>query len=316
MDLIKISSRIKSSIKRMLPKNYSVESALQSAYLVLLETKDKNKQPALSVCTQESVYNALLDMVVQGLNPVKKQCYFVVYENKLQLIRSYMGSMMVAKQVDSNIKDIRAEVVYEGDKLLFDIVNGQKKIKEHVQSIDSLENKIKAAYAIAVNHEDKIIYTEIMSMLEIKESWKNSKTNVDRPDSNHKRFPHEMAKRTVINRLCKIIINTSDDRELLSYNEAPNNDIKEVLPEKKLIDFSDEPPMNDETPMATKDQAMKIYNISKELNFDDKKMFDEIGGFIGRDIEKLSELTQSEAMQYIDILKETLNPEVSKPDWA
>lgn len=61
-----------------LPANYSAANALKSAWLILQETKDRNDKPALVVCTKESVANALLDMVVQGLSPMKKQCYFIV----------------------------------------------------------------------------------------------------------------------------------------------------------------------------------------------------------------------------------------------
>ena len=54
-----------------LPTNYSAANALKSAWLILQETKDRNDKPALVVCTKESVANALLDMVVQGLSPMK-----------------------------------------------------------------------------------------------------------------------------------------------------------------------------------------------------------------------------------------------------
>lgn len=66
-----------------IPDNYSPENALKSAYLKLLETKDKDNKPVLQTCTQESIANSLLEMVVQGLNPMKNQGYFIPYGNKL-----------------------------------------------------------------------------------------------------------------------------------------------------------------------------------------------------------------------------------------
>jgi len=80
------------------PNNYSPENALKSAWLKLQETKDKNDKPVLQSCTQISIANALLNMVVQGLNPMKNQCYFIPYGNQLTLMRSYFGSIAVAKQ--------------------------------------------------------------------------------------------------------------------------------------------------------------------------------------------------------------------------
>lgn len=82
----------------VLPSNYSAANALKSAWLILQETVDRNNRPALEVCSKESVANALLDMVVQGLSPIKKQCYFIVYGTKLQLMRSYLGTLAVAKR--------------------------------------------------------------------------------------------------------------------------------------------------------------------------------------------------------------------------
>lgn len=45
--------------------------------MTLQSMTDKNRKPALTVCTKDSIANSLLDMVVQALNPVKKQCYFI-----------------------------------------------------------------------------------------------------------------------------------------------------------------------------------------------------------------------------------------------
>jgi len=98
------------------PNNYSPENALKSAWLKLQETKDKNDKPVLQSCTQISIANALLNMVVQGLNPMKNQCYFIPYGNQLTLMRSYFGSIAVAKQF-GEIEDITAEVIYEGDSV-------------------------------------------------------------------------------------------------------------------------------------------------------------------------------------------------------
>ena len=81
-----------------LPKDYSVGNALKFAWLMLTETVDKEKRPVLSVASKESVANALLQMCIQGLNPMKKQCYFIAYGSKLEMQRSYRGSVAVAKR--------------------------------------------------------------------------------------------------------------------------------------------------------------------------------------------------------------------------
>lgn len=61
-----------------LPTNYSAQNALKAAYLRLQGVKDRQGRPALTVCSQSSIANALLDMAIQGLSPAKNQCYFIV----------------------------------------------------------------------------------------------------------------------------------------------------------------------------------------------------------------------------------------------
>src|SRR5690625_7696181 len=73
-----------------------------------------------------------------------------------------------------------------------------------------------------------------MTRKEIDASWGQSKTG----QAVHKKFPQEMAKRTVINRAAKAFINTSDDSDLLvdainrsTENEYDNERI-DVTPEE------------------------------------------------------------------------------------
>jgi recombination protein RecT len=98
------------------PANYSPENAMKAAWLILQSTFDRNKRPALEICTKDSIANALLDMVIQGLNPAKKQGYFIVYGNQLVFLRSYFGTMAVTKRV-TGAKEINANVIYEGDEV-------------------------------------------------------------------------------------------------------------------------------------------------------------------------------------------------------
>src|SRR3972149_1794165 len=74
------------------PPNYSPSNALNSAWIKLIETK-KDGKPITEHCTQGSIANALMKMVVQGLSPVKNQCYFIPYGDQLNFQRSYQGSI-------------------------------------------------------------------------------------------------------------------------------------------------------------------------------------------------------------------------------
>lgn len=205
-----------------MPKDYSVENALKSAWLTLQTVKDKDNRPALDICTKTSLANSLLDMIIQGLNPAKKQGYFIMYGAQLVFQRSYFGSMAVAQMVNPNIGDFAYAVVYEGDKFEYGIKDGKKTILLHKQDIDNIDKKkIKGAYCIIFNKAGDPIKTEIMTIAEILQSWKQSRqkpftdSGELRSDSVHGKFTADMALKTVINKACKILINSSSDNALL-----------------------------------------------------------------------------------------------------
>ena len=230
-----VAARIKqfqNSGELHLPANYSPENALKSAWLILQATEDKDKNPALAVCSKESIANSLLDMVVQGLNPAKKQGYFIVYGKKLTFQRSYLGTMAVAKMVDDSIGEIVSEVVYEGDVFKYKINRGRKEVTEHEQEIENIDGKkIKAAYCMVIDTNGEIKRTEIMTFSEIKQAWAQSKMYPIDNDGNvkakttHDKFTAEMCKKTVINRALKPIINSSDDSYLFKQSVNRTSEI-------------------------------------------------------------------------------------------
>lgn len=223
--LDKVSSNIRAYQQRgelQLPDNYSVENAMKTAWLQLQSTKDRTGKPVLESCTRPSIINTLMSMAIQGLNPDKKQCYFIAYGNQLTLMRSYFGDIAVAKRVDPTITDIYAEVVYHGDEFEYTKYRGQNYINTHKGKLQNIDkNKIIAAYAIVMYENDRDPAT-IMTMDEIKASWAQSQLSpvlADggiKPDTTHGKFTAEMAKKTVLHRACKAIINSSNDGNLLA----------------------------------------------------------------------------------------------------
>ena len=207
----------------VLPPNYSAANALKSAFFTLQGVEDKNHQPALQVCNRPSIANALLNMVIQGLSPAKTQCYFVVYGTELKMIRSYHGTEAIIKRLP-NIKDIWANVIFEGDKFKYENRTGNDSLLIHDQELENRDNPVVGAYAI-VEKEDGDMPMTVMTRKEIETAWSQSKTG----QTVHKKFPQEMAKRTVINRAAKAYINTSDDSDILvqAINETTANEYED-----------------------------------------------------------------------------------------
>ncbi len=211
-----------------LPASYSHANALKSAFFAMTNAAGGN---LLEKCSKESIANALLDMVIQGLSPAKTQCYFVPYGQTLKMTRSYFGTMAVVKRL-SGVKDIWANVIYDGDN--FDIAideQGRERLVKHETSFKNRDNEIVGVYAIIENEEGEQFLTT-MTKKEIDKSWSKAKTHNVQKD-----FPQEMAKRTVINRAAKAFINTSDDSDLLieAINNTTENEYdnsrKDVTPE-------------------------------------------------------------------------------------
>ncbi len=229
-----------------LPADYSTSNAMKQAWL---QISQDNK---LMACNDVSKANALLDMVTQGLNPAKGQCYFIPYGDKMQLQRSYHGNIMMLKR-DAGAKDVVAQVIYDGDtfKQELDSVGRIKSIKHEQDFLNINKDKIIGAYCTIIFDDNRENYIEIMTMDQIKQAWMQSPMIKDEAALNrskaHNNFKEEMAKKTVINRAAKRYINSSTDEGLLQFaKESEQRQRKEVLDaeveqnaNKELLDFDE-----------------------------------------------------------------------------
>lgn len=219
----KVANRVNELVKggRIdLPANYSVGNAISSAWLILQGVKDKSDQSVLKTCTQASIANALLDMAVMGLNPAKKQGYFIPYGNQLTWFTSYFGKCAVVKRLKGIAYEPVATIIYEGDEVEL----GHNKLGEEyiVAHKTTWESKLKGIRvgAYATVKQNDIIRSAVMTEKEIKEAWmKNPGQKRDHAD-----FEGEFMKRTVINRLVKMIAQTSNDDDLLAETMIVNED--------------------------------------------------------------------------------------------
>lgn len=199
----------------VLPKNYNVANALNFAYLKLSQSGLLNTE------NQASLANALLDMCVQGLNPAKNQCYFIEYNKNVTMMRSYFGDRAACIQ-SGLVKDIQANVIYEGDEVNTYYNDGYL-IVEHKTDFKNMNNSIIGAYAFAVLPDGKKLY-DIMPIERIKKSWAMSKNQ-----SNNKlqqSFTDDACKRTVIRHLVKNIFQQSIDDNVVvdSFVQSTDNE--------------------------------------------------------------------------------------------
>ena len=243
-----------------MPGNYSSSNALKSAWLILQETVDREKNPVLQTCNKLSIINSLLNMTIQGLSPAKNQCYFVAYGKSLTLMRSYMGTVAVTKRL-KGIKDVKAYCIYDGDEFEqeYDLETATLKITKFNPKFENIDNtKIKGAFAVVLG-ENGPIHTEVMNFNQIQKAWGMGTAYKSGKSTAHKNFAEEMAKKTVINRACKMFANTSDDSDVLI--DAFNRSEEKEYDQDKLIE-------NVET--EVKDEIKEKGN-SKEIDIKDPK---------------------------------------------
>lgn len=230
------------------PKDYNVANALTGAYLVLKDTVDKDKRPVLESCSQASIVNSLMEMATLALNVNKKQGYFIAYGGKCQFQKSYFGNITLARR--NGLKKISAEIIYEGDTFKYHIVNGEKVIDEHTQDFMNIDNdKIKGAYAVGTL-EDGSRIVEIMNINQLKKAW-NQRMGGLKEDaaSTHTKFRDQMSKKTVINRLCKMIANTSTDGNISEISDRLDQfeDISPIEIEQENVAYEIKNEANSET---------------------------------------------------------------------
>lgn len=230
------------------PADYNPTNALMGAYLIMKETTDKNGKCILESCSQASIANSLMDMATLGLNASKKQGYFIAYGGKCQFQKSYFGNITLARR--NGLKTINAEIIYDGDTFKYHIENGMKVIDVHEQDFMNIDNdKILGAYAVAVMDDGRKV-VEVMNINQLKKAWNQRMGGLkEDASSTHMKFKDQMAKKTVINRLCKLIGNTSTDGNI--------SEISDRLDEVAEVD------------MVAEDVAYEIENNANQVDFEE-----------------------------------------------
>ena len=253
-----------------LPKNYNAQNALKAAFFTLNETMTRDKKPV--------------------------QCYFIPYGTKLQMQRSYFGTVAVLKRLN-DIADVKAEVIHQGDE--FEIGSNQDMetvVSKFVPKFENLDNELVGAFAIIKRTDGQLDYT-IMTKKQIDKSWAQTR---QRNNQVQKNFGDEMAKRTVLNRAAKMYINTSDDSDLLTdaINRTTSNEfdddneirkdvtpkeekakdiLKEALAEPKEKQVEKQEEVIQQTEAVTEQQANDNQESEVSDNAKQEELFDHFG---------------------------------------
>lgn len=209
----------------VLPEGYNAGTALRSALLLIQETKDKNGKTALEVCTKASITNTLLNMCIQGLQPSKRQCYFIVYGNQLQLFRSYFGTQAALRRAVPSVGKIVTDLVHEGDDVEFGTspFGERYAVRVITDPITNIDRPIVYGFCNIFDLNGNLMASTLMTWKDIQKSWSKTRSG----GQTQKEFPEEMAKRTLINRACKHILNSSTEADSIvtaAFNHTTDNE--------------------------------------------------------------------------------------------
>ena len=209
------------------PEGYNVGSEIALAMMKIAQTNDRNGKPALTVCSKDSVYTALRQMAMSGLSMAQNQCYPIVYDNQLQIQRSYFGTLALIHRMLPEY-NVSASVVYDGDSYDygFDDITNCYRMKVTEAKLGNRRNSIIAVFGTISRKDTKeVVFSEVMTWEEVLVSWSHAKT-----DKVQKEFPDQMAKRTLLNRMCKLFVNTYpiDPNIAKAYNDLVGNEYEDA----------------------------------------------------------------------------------------
>lgn len=214
----------KASLQEALPKHITPERMLR----VVLTSVRKN--PKLLSCDQSSFMSAILTASQMGLecDGVTGQAYLIPFRNnkkgiiECQFMPGYRGLIDLARR-SGQISTIYARVVHELDKWC-EMLGTEEKI-EHVRSEDDDPGPPVRVYAVC-RLKDGGTQFESMSMREIEAIRERSRSANDGPWVTDW---EEMAKKTVLRRLCKMLPLSVELRDAVALDEAHERGISQDL---------------------------------------------------------------------------------------
>ena len=208
-----------------LPVDFNKARFVQNAVALLNDNKDLAKYGA------NQIKLGLLKGAYLGLDFMSKECYLIPYGSQLQFMPSYIGcEKLVIKYSVRPVKNIYAKVVREGDAFEEKIVEGQPTIEFHPKAFN--DGKIIGAFAVCLFKDGGMIY-DTMSLKSIEQTRKASKMSGGATWTN---YYEEMAKKTVLHRLCKHIqIDFDNPKQYEYFNEDNQAVFEEAKPRRASL---------------------------------------------------------------------------------
>lgn len=182
--------------KQALPSGFNSLRFKQNVLTILNDMDVSNMRGQefnLAKCIMKGAY--------LGLDFFNKECYVITFGKTPQFMTDYKGEEKLCRKYSINpVKDIYAKLVKEGDEFEEGVDHGQQYINFKAKPFGN--GKIIGAFAVVYYQDGSMLY-ESMSREEI-ENVRDQFSKQSRGQAWTKSFG-EMAKKTVLRRLCKHI---------------------------------------------------------------------------------------------------------------
>lgn len=270
--------RIEDKMGAVLPRHLTPERMITLALVAATKT------PELYRCTPESIMLAMLRVAQWGLE-IGTTAHLVPFNTKIKIngreewqsictpIADYKGLMELVKR-SGDVRDIFARAVYANEHFL--VRHGLDEALEHHPIFGSTKGELVAVYAIAYLKHGRATW-EVMGKDEV-DRIRNGAKSKDSP-AWRDRFD-EMAKKTVIRRLCKRLPQSAVLADALGSQEIPaayDMEAARLVPQSPQTRrfLPPEPPEPDPQEIAAQQDAAAEQG-DEEPNYEDAPSIDEL----------------------------------------
>lgn len=222
--------KAKPSLAALLPKHITADRM----YRII--TSAISKTPELLECDPRSIVLASAQAFALGLEPntALGLGYLIPFKKQCQFIPGYRGLCRLAVQ-SGEVQFVQARAVYERDA--FEVHYGTESRISHSPFLEGEPGPLIAVYAVAAMKSGFPVF-DVMTMADIKRIRERSKSKDDGP---WRTDFDEMAKKTVIRRLCKTLplseeklARALEHQAAAEGGEGPDfSDVIDVLPEEQ-----------------------------------------------------------------------------------
>lgn len=199
-------SRMNNEIMSALPSHIPVQH-----FCRVLQTA-VNTTPELLNCNRKSFWQSAIKCATDGLLPDGREAAFVIFKNNVQYIPMYQG---ILKRIRNNNKNIliSCHLIYENDYFVWEEGTNQQLI--HKPLFPGDRGEIIGAYAVAHFVDNDSYQFVVMSKDEIN-VIRNASPSGGSYKSPWEKWWGEMAKKTVLRRLAKMLPMNADDMDMIN----------------------------------------------------------------------------------------------------